>query len=98
MDPGKVSNYSSTERQEGFGNPNYAATTTRSVTLSIDATRTVDKRVLHLARECSQTLPRQPIHPAIPTAWHGGLRGFATQVPDRSDPDVAEEPSVLHML
>ena len=39
MGPYKVSNYSTTEGEKGFGNRDYEATTTFSVTLSIDATR-----------------------------------------------------------
>ena len=39
MGPYKVSGYSTTEGEKGFGNRDYEATTTFSVTLSIDATR-----------------------------------------------------------
>jgi len=39
MGPYKVSNYSTTEGEKDFGNRDYEATTTFSVTLSIDATR-----------------------------------------------------------
>jgi len=46
MGPYKVSNYSTTEGEKGFGNRDYEATTTHSVTLSIDATRT--RRAPHI--------------------------------------------------
>ena len=60
MGPYKVSNYSTTEGEKGFGNRDYEATTTFSVTLSIDATRNEhnqQNKDVHLRRTHVDGLP-----------------------------------------